>query len=602
MTCPHCHGEVPAAPYCVRCGEPLQNSESPYPVEGRGYAALPSERWFEPRIVSSIFPHLPRRDMSSFRASLVIGVAAIVGLSAFNLFSLALVVAAVTVPFLCILYLWDVDLYEDAPLPVLGATIAWGILAGFATGLAARHLQSPVRLLDSGVSTHDVVWLGIVLPVASFGLMCLGPLALLPYRRFNDVLDGVTFGAASAVTFLAAEAITNSADVLRDGVTPPGDESLWIARLLTLGIALPVLGAAVVATACGVLWLRYRAPQGGQQTLGLVGRVWIGLPVATGALVAASLSVVYLSQWQALGVTAVLAAASLIGLRRAVDLGLRQEAAEIEIGPAIHCTNCGRETPAHTFCAHCGVALSALPKHGAVVPSAPRPAGVRIPRRALPGAFAVLVAATIGISLLVIELFQPEAVQPPCDPGVPCAHALQASSASGPPTIQSEITWKSKAGPSARYDPQSWEVESSGEYLYLVHGGRNHVEAFIWAFPATTSPQEMLARALDFDKKHTLGLELDAAADHVLMGPQIGSVPATAVMYKATVDAPPSPSQRYQFAYEITTYGGATVLIRAITNEVPHSSDDKSNEARSPFPSYYLVDRLMDTFAWNTGA
>src|SRR5436190_83512 len=127
MTCPNCRHEVPQTQFCVRCGEPLENQGSPYPLEGRGYAASPSEQWYLPRIVSSLFPHLPRSDMGSFRVGLLAGVVVIVTLCAFGLFPLALIVAAGLVPFLTVLYLWDVDLYEDEPLPMLGLTITWGI-------------------------------------------------------------------------------------------------------------------------------------------------------------------------------------------------------------------------------------------------------------------------------------------------------------------------------------------------------------------------------------------------------------------------------------------------------------------------------------------
>src|SRR4051812_47255923 len=218
MTCPHCGHEVPDAPFCVRCGEPLQNRESPYPFERRGYAAAPSEQWYLPRITSSLFPHLPRSDMDTFRVGLAAGVAAIVVLCAFDLFPLALVVAAALVPFLFVLYLWNVDLYEDEPLPMLGLTIAWGIGAGVALGFATRHLTRPVLPLSDGPTGHDVLWLGVLVPVAGLALMLAGPLLLLPYRRFNDVLDGATFGGACAAFTLGAEAITNSAPFLGGGL------------------------------------------------------------------------------------------------------------------------------------------------------------------------------------------------------------------------------------------------------------------------------------------------------------------------------------------------------------------------------------------------
>src|SRR5262245_11414249 len=137
MTCPSCGQEVPGAPFCVRCGEPLENRHSPYPHEGRGYAAAPHEHWHHPRVVSTIFPHLPHADMHAFRLALAGGAFAIVALAAAGLFPLALVVAGAVVPFLMVLYLWDVDLYEDEPVPMLAFTVVWGIGAGIGLGFAA---------------------------------------------------------------------------------------------------------------------------------------------------------------------------------------------------------------------------------------------------------------------------------------------------------------------------------------------------------------------------------------------------------------------------------------------------------------------------------
>jgi len=236
--CPHCGSDVPRENYCVVCGEPLEGG-------ARGYAASPHERWWQPRFASTILPHLPRADMRPFRIAFAAAVVALVVLCVLRLYPLALVTAAVAVPLLFVVYLWDVDVYEDAPFLVVGFTIAWGALAGVALGLVSREVASTASLYQGSVDTHDLVWLGVVLPLAALLLMLAGPLVLLPYRKFDDVLDGVVFGASCASTLLAAEAIANSWSLLRLGFKVAGDESLWVARLLTLGVTMPVLAAGV---------------------------------------------------------------------------------------------------------------------------------------------------------------------------------------------------------------------------------------------------------------------------------------------------------------------------------------------------------------------
>ena len=365
VTCRHCENEVPDEPHCVRCGGPLGHRESPHRHGKRGYAAAPEERWYLPRFASTLYPHLPSSDMRPFRIGVGAGLTAVVVLCLLGLYPLALVAAAVGVPVTFLLYLWDVDLYEDEPLTVIAFTVVWGLIAGIVLGLAARHVASQGAMLASGSSSHQVVWLGVVLPCAALLLAIAGPLVLLPYRKFNDVLDGVTFGACSAATLLAAEAITNSADFLHLGFHPAGDHGLWIARLLTLGIALPVLAAGVAGSACGSFWLRFRAPARDRDALGPLGSPFLAVPLAAAALVGAYVSALYVGQWWTLAITLLLAAAALVWLRWMIHIGLREEAGEKPIGPPVTCPSCHHETPLHTFCGWCGVSMRALPKHGA---------------------------------------------------------------------------------------------------------------------------------------------------------------------------------------------------------------------------------------------
>lgn len=362
IKCPRCEYEVPATPYCVRCGEWLIDDLSTHPSGRRGFTAAPNESRFSPRLISTIFPQLPRADMDSFRASLALGAAAIIVLAIFRLFPLALVGAAMLVPLLVILYLWDVDLYEDEPLLTLALTIAWGAGAGVAIGFLTRHVVDPGAGLALGVSDHTLVWSGILIPLISFALMLAGPLPLLPYRKFNDVLDGATFGAASAVAFVGAELLTHSADFLGSGIRPVGATVPWALRLLSLGVVLPVLAAGAVGAAAGVLWLRYRAPVRDRSVLGPLGHPAVAIPLAAGLIVGAGLIQLYTDTWWELFLLGLAALIAISWLRQLIHLGLLQEASEIEIGPPLACGNCGKQTPRHTFCAHCGVSLQALPK------------------------------------------------------------------------------------------------------------------------------------------------------------------------------------------------------------------------------------------------
>ena len=359
VRCDDCGQEVPEGNFCIRCG----NSLSEKMARKRRFSAAPNEGLNRPSIVSSIFPQLPKAGMDTFRAALLIGVAAVVVLAVFRMFPLAVIASAVLTPLLVVLYLYDVDVYEDEPISVIGFTMAWGAAAGVVAGFIAKALV-PAGAGFLNESTGSTALLrGVVMPVISVALMLIGPLILLPRKSFNDVLDGATFGGASAVCFAGTSLIVSSYSFLSNaGLRPMGSIMPWIIRLLELAVAAPVLAAAVIGATAGAFWLRYRAPVRDRNALGALGNPVIAVIAACVVLIAAAMAQLFLANILALVAYIVLDVVALLWLRRILHLGLLQEAAEIETGPDITCANCGRQTPRHSFCINCGISLLALPK------------------------------------------------------------------------------------------------------------------------------------------------------------------------------------------------------------------------------------------------
>ncbi len=601
-TCSNCKNEVPREPFCVRCGAPLENAGSHY-HERRGYAAAPHEHWYHPRIVSSLFPQLPRADMLPFRLSLAGGVGIVVALCLLRLFPLGLISAAVLVPLLFLLYVWEVDLYEEEPGTVLGFTVAWGLLGGVALGLVARHVSSEVSLVQGKANTHDVIWLGVILPCIALVVMIGGPLVLLPYRNFNDVLDGAAFGGVSAVTLVAAEAITNSSGFLQHGFRAAGQNELWIARLLTLGVALPLLAAGVAGASTGTFWLRFRARSVDRRALGPLGSPFLAVPIAAGALVGSYLSAIYLGQWTTLVITAALAALSLVWLRWMIHVGLCEEAGD-PIGSPIVCPNCHHETPVHSFCGHCGVSLRALPGHGrAHVGRTPPKTHLGLTVKLT--IFACVVGAAIGLGAVAIVLSRPSQTKPPCEPGVPCVAPPTGSPVPAPHVIagggifEAGTSWKSDLGPEVWYQ-SNWETVTSNSRTLIVKAESDN--GLFFAVAVIVDPSSLAATAalddqVSSETRDYLGVQRDTSAKDVILSPEIGFVHGISAVYKATVDQPPSPSQQVAIAFAAATHGKATIVIEAITNDQADSSS-----ASSPFPALEAVDEMLDSFQWTPGS
>lgn len=285
-----------------------------------------------PKLISSLFPHLPRDSHRSYWIALGLGSTAVVVLAVLRLFPAALIAAALLLPVLVALYLVDVNVYGDEPVWALSLTMLWGAIAGVGFGLLALAVApSAASVLVNGTSQYTVVQ-GLVLPFCGFFVLLLGPLVLLRYQHFNAVLDGVTFGATTGAAFSGAQAITYSAHLIGAGLRPGGAVLPWVWRLLSLGLGMPIVMMGASAAACAALWLRYRAPVRDAEALGALGHPTVALPLGGLLVVGAAVGETFLSAgaWLVWLVVFDLVAISL--LDRTIHVGLLEESAAAGTG------------------------------------------------------------------------------------------------------------------------------------------------------------------------------------------------------------------------------------------------------------------------------
>jgi ribosomal protein L32 len=386
--CENCGHEVPASRFCIRCGYQLQGGDTtPSPmtrmpgasavargVSGvlnidlsslsgvrRAFAAAPNESVLRPTIVSTIFPKLPHSSMRAFRSCLALGAATVLVLGLAKLYPVALIAAAVMLPALVVIYMFDVNVFEDTSLAVVIGTVLWGLVTGIVTALLAKSLSPSGTEVFTNQQGGLVLVRGVLIPLLSVALILAGPSALLRFPRFCTVLDGATFGAASASAFIGAEVIVQALSALSNGLRPPGSVIPWLVQLAITAVALPLVTMAAMAAAAGTLWLKYRAPVRDRSALGRLGSVNVALPLGAVVVIVAALVQTTLPSGLALVIVAALAVLSLLGLRQVIHVGLLEEALLIEDAPTITCANCGHRTRKGRFCEYCGIALAALP-------------------------------------------------------------------------------------------------------------------------------------------------------------------------------------------------------------------------------------------------
>ena len=346
IDCPRCGEAVPDATFCIRCGASLRDGGRGVGGRSGSYAAAPGEAVDRVALFSTLMPQLPVADLDAFRFAFGGGVVALLFLVAIGAFPVALVGAAVLVPALVVLYVYSVDVYEDTPLPVLALTLVWGDRLG-------RHLRARHRRRSSttggrlgGTRVSEIVTLGVIVPLLGLAAMVSGPLVLLRDRRYNDVVDGATFGVASAVAFVGAQVIAGSIDLFAAGLTPVGEPLPWV-------------GPDPRHRGRAARW----SPPGPSGRRSGPSRSAIGHRSATAAPWASRAARSWRSSWlgpcwspppwrptcparSSTSRSSSRSPPSRSLAARTLHVGLLEEAFEIEIGDEITCANCGKPTRA----------------------------------------------------------------------------------------------------------------------------------------------------------------------------------------------------------------------------------------------------------------
>jgi RsiW-degrading membrane proteinase PrsW (M82 family) len=354
VSCPHCGSMVPAGEFCGHCGAHLPRANT---SRRHAYAAVPSEPVVHLSIVSTLFPHLPHRRGGAFRWALLAGSAAVVILAAFHLFAPATIAAVLLLPVLYLLYLYEVEVYESEPWLLVGATMVSGaILAYLLTSLTGPAVA---RLEISEDTGANILLAGVAIPIVAQLLMLAGPMLLFFYRsRLREPLDGLTFGASSALGFTLAMTLTAFWPLLGGPLIATGETIDWALRLLSAGILVMLINASTTSVVTASVWLnRYdlrHASRGWEASVPATILIAVGAQVLLGVM-----SVVVNDLALQVGLRAVAVVALLIYVRLVIHQSLLAEGAVHEIGPEAPCPECHRIVPTMLFCPACGVARAA---------------------------------------------------------------------------------------------------------------------------------------------------------------------------------------------------------------------------------------------------
>ncbi len=364
MRCAQCERDVPDGAFCTVCGARQGSGESGGGGKGLDrFAAAPGESLVSPTsIFSTLFPHLGHNEVNEFKWVFVGGIVVLAALSLLGLLTAAILLSAFLVPVLYLMYLYEVRIYRDAPIPVVGLTVGGGLLLGVVVTLIANQLVVP--LVDIQVTPFGTILdlptllAGAVLvPLVAEVVKPIPALLLHGRKDIPETVDGLVLGVAAGLGFSAAATIVNFAGIL----TGSGINTAvagWVYPLISIAIFAPLMAGSTTGLITAALWRRLGHGTFGRLELGGVALalvmavlfvlgdrivVGFGLPGLLGLA------------WQFVSVAIVV-----VFLRIVLHAALVEEAGSAGLAYTT-CPNCRTDIIAAGFCPSCGMALGAAP-------------------------------------------------------------------------------------------------------------------------------------------------------------------------------------------------------------------------------------------------
>lgn len=358
--CRVCGTEFADGKFCGHCGarSTACRGDGPDWLRLSSFASAPREHVLLPLLSSSLFPQLPRRTLSGFRAGLAVLVMALMGAAVFRLPGTLIATVTVGIPLLFVLYLRQVGYARGLAGRLVGVAalgtgfgVAFAVMSGrlvsqtygvpLESGVAAIHL----RTAEAGVS-------------AIAALVALAPAVIIRMAGSGkrESLRGFAIGALGALSVASAALAVRMFAQLSSGLV---DRDQPLPDLLIeagiRGITVPVIAAAAGGMLGAALWFdsdRHRRLV--RWTLlavalvSVLAHVWLGEEDAAG-----------ISQWAKVIWHAAVALIAVVLLRVGLQLALLNEApAAVDPAGSEPCTYCGNIVPDNAFCSACGVATA----------------------------------------------------------------------------------------------------------------------------------------------------------------------------------------------------------------------------------------------------
>lgn len=387
MECPRCGASLPdVAHFCHSCG---QDMRTPDVARRKSFAVKPDEPVASFALVSTIMPRGAGDHPQTYRLALTIALTAALVAAIFGALPIAVLIAAFAVPIVYIVYMYDVNQWEDQPIPVTAlAFVLTGVLAAGFLGLLKFFggLTPPVPVTDlNGISVGGPTLSGILIaallvPIVGELIRQIGPVVLASRPAFDDLMDGLTFGIISGVAFSTADTLVRHWSTLTGGFVGANDPGAWASLIFLEGFVKPL----VIGTASGIACAEFsglgKGYDGftGRYVRGLIEAIVANIAYAGGIYLLAQIGNPTLRVMLQLGWALLVLAVLIIRVRNVLHHGLMEAALEasarqgvgsdagVGMGDGLEfCGTCEMPLLADSsFCTACGTAVRVRAKTG----------------------------------------------------------------------------------------------------------------------------------------------------------------------------------------------------------------------------------------------
>ena len=223
----------------------------------QSFALQPGEPVASFNVVSALMPLASGSAPQTYRWALGLGILIPVVAGALGFLAFAFVAAALVVPAVYVVYMYDVNQWEDQPVGVvlgaIGAAAALGVGFTFLwhAGILGDDL-APVDVdgTDSGIRWTSFLVLVLLVPIVGEVLKEVGPILLARLPAFDDMIDGLTFGVAAGAAFAAAETIVVNRGLFSTfGHVDSPNAGFWVSLIMSAAVVKPIVYGAATGIA-----------------------------------------------------------------------------------------------------------------------------------------------------------------------------------------------------------------------------------------------------------------------------------------------------------------------------------------------------------------